>query len=514
MNQRAILYLILGFVGVPILIQIGAWSATDPVYAGIAGIVVIGAVVLTQLGAKCWLLIPFFAAFAGSMSVLPGNFAPRDLAVGLVALILPPLWVLQRFPIRVQIGSLEIVLLGLLLLLGQAFLRNPAGLRIFGTEVVGGRPYFEVVVSAVAWVILSILVVDLKSIRTMVFAKFGGSMISAIYETAVGLFPALSIYAATVYRSETTSVALKEYFSNPDPRQGMGRLFFIGKFSLPIMNLVLAFKSPLQLGIPRNFGYLLLAAFAGVAILLSGFRGGVAANGMLVIAAAFVHRKPIQLFVMLLIGGPLLAVVLVLQGSVMELPLAAQRALSFLPADWDRRAVRDAEGSSEWRFEMWEDALTSDRYIRNKWLGDGFGFTAQEMSYQQELMIRGIRPEDMQDYFLTIGTYHSGPIETIKRIGYFGLGALLISMVVFFRECLALIKRARGTPYFPYALFVTLPILIHPFTFIIIYGSFQGSLTTLLIGGGMMRLLKNSLEQWKQKLATEGAVASGKLADS
>jgi O-antigen ligase len=205
-----------------------------------------------------------------------------------------------------------------------------------------------------------------------------------------------------------------------------------------------------------------------------------------------------QFLFTLMIGGPLIGVVLVLQGTLFELPLPAQRALSFLPADWDRRAVQAAEGSSEWRFLMWHEALTSDRYIRNKWIGDGFGFTAQELAYQQQLMVRGVQSADQQDYYLAVGSYHSGPIETIKRVGYFGLAVLLIVMGVFFKVSVNLVNRTRGTPYFPYAMFVSLPIVILPVMFVFIFGAFQPALTQLLLAGGMLRLIGNSFEGWEK----------------
>ena len=397
MNQRAIIHIIFAVLGIPVLITIGIWSATDPLYAGVAAIIVIGIVVLSQLGKKVWLLIPLFAVFSGAVNMLPGHFAPRDLAVGVAAAILPPIWVMKRFPIRFRLGSIEVALLALFAFVGQAYFRNPVGLSIFGSGVIGGRPYFELVVSVVAFLILSVQIVDFKSIRLMIFANFAGSVALPIYNTVLGLFPSLAIYGASIYQSGTTSRAISEHLLGSDPNQGGGRRAYLARFSRPIMNLILAFKSPLQLIVPKNFGYLLLAAFAGVCVLLGGFRSGVAGYGMLVIVAAILHRKPIQLVVMGLIGGPVIAVLLVLQGAVIELPSPAQRALSFLPADWNDDAVENAQDSSEWRFEMWEVALSSDRYIRNKWFGDGFGFTARELSYQMELMATGMAPADMQD---------------------------------------------------------------------------------------------------------------------
>lgn len=512
MNQRSISQIIFAVAGIPILMMIGVWSATDPFLAGTAAGLMIGIVVVTQLGTKVWLLIPFFSAFGGSLNILPGHFAPRDLVAGLVAVILPALWVVRRFPIRIRIGNLEIALLVLLAFVGQAFVRNPVGLAIFGSSVIGGRPYFQICVSIVAFMALSVLVVDFRSIRMMVFAKFAGGILSAMYATTLGLFPILAYYSAGVYQGGGASGAISDYLSGGEEDiHSTGRRKYLKMFGRPLTILVLSFKSPLQLLNPRNFGFLLLIAVAGICVLVSGFRSEFAYLGLLVIAACFLHRKKMQLLFIGVIGGPILAVLLLLQGSVLELPLSAQRTLSFLPADWDQRAIDRAKGSSEWRFEMWEEALTSDRYIRNKWLGDGFGFTAHEMAYQQELMTQGTTPGDTQEYFLMTGTYHSGPVETIKRIGYLGLACLLVVLGVFFHESIALINKARGTPYPPYAIFVGLPMIINPVIFVFIYGSFQGILTGLLLGGGGLRLIRNSLEAWIQNRNQESAtvIASG-----
>jgi len=497
MNQRAILHVIAAVIGIPVLITIGVWSATDPVYAGVSALIVLGTWVMTQLGQRCWLLIPFFTVFGGAMNVVPGHFSPRDIVIGLVAMILPAIWVVRRFPIRIRLGSIEIALLGLIALLGQAYLRNPTGLSVFGSANIGGRTYFAVGVSIVAFLILSTMVVDLKRVKFMVIASIAGSLTAVFYDVLLGVVPALAVYGAAVYNSSGSSSAIREYLGlGPDPSQGTGRMIYLKNYFRPITLFILANRSPMELLNPKNFLFLILLGSAGVSILLSGFRSGVAEFGLLIIAATLLHRKPIQLVFMGLVGAPLLAVILLLQGSVVEIPLAAQRALSFLPADWNQRAVREAQGSSDWRFMMWEEALTSDEYIRNKWIGDGFGFTAREMAYQQELIIKGLSETDQQEYFLTVGDYHSGPIEVIKRIGYLGLLFLLIVMGIFFKAGVRVVNRARGTPYYPYAMFLALPLVIHPFYFIFVFGTLKGTLGLFLLGGGALRLLENSFDVW------------------
>ncbi|MBV8533839.1 MAG: hypothetical protein JO207_08555 [Verrucomicrobia bacterium] len=66
------------------------------------------------------------------------------------------------------------------------------------------------------------------------------------------------------------------------------------------------------------------------------------------------------------------------------LPITAQRALSFLPGDWNADAREDAEGSSQRRFYMWDVVFHTDTYVHNKLLGDGFGFTNYELQIMEQ----------------------------------------------------------------------------------------------------------------------------------
>ena len=75
---------------------------------------------------------------------------------------------------------------------------------------------------------------------------------------------------------------------------------------------------------------------------------------------------------------PLLAAI----NLLAPLPPNVQRALTFLPGTWEQRYKDDAEGSTEWRVEVWKVALFTERWIKNKWLGDGLGFSAAELATQ------------------------------------------------------------------------------------------------------------------------------------
>jgi hypothetical protein len=66
------------------------------------------------------------------------------------------------------------------------------------------------------------------------------------------------------------------------------------------------------------------------------------------------------------------------------------------------------------------------------------------------------------------GTYHSGPISSIKRVGYLGLVILMVYMIALARYAWRLIGATAGTPYQLIALFFGIPMIILPAFFVFV----------------------------------------------
>jgi hypothetical protein len=86
-------------------------------------------------------------------------------------------------------------------------------------------------------------------------------------------------------------------------------------------------------------------------------------------------------------------------------------------------------------------------------------------------MMRGTTRYGDQDFFARTGTWHSGVITSIHRLGYVGLAIItmvyLYGIGMMFRVCMAL----KGTPmYFP-AIFFLLPYAGEPSLFFISAGT-------------------------------------------
>jgi hypothetical protein len=280
-----------------------------------------------------------------------------------------------------------------------------------------------------------------------------------------------------------------------DPERA-SRIGFLGSAARDICLWVSAFISPLKaITKPLWLGLILLSlAFAA----MSGFRNAIAFIGLtycmgLLYRGGFIH------FAASAVLGCVAVVLLAVANLAFPLPPNAQRALSFLPGTWDQHIVRDAENSIDWRYEVWLEVLTTDRWIANKWIGDGLGFTRQELQAQMALMdttrqIRTISGFDQQrDFILANADYHSGPVQTIRIIGYVGLAVLLLAMFRLAVHAHHLMRRYRNTHWYPLVLFVGIPCIVYPLFFTFIFGTFQIGAATFMTSAAMVRILQRNL---------------------
>jgi hypothetical protein len=233
-----------------------------------------------------------------------------------------------------------------------------------------------------------------------------------------------------------------------------------------------------------------------VAILLSGFRSNLIGWLFAIALASFIRGGVRQVVPLFAAGFAGVVMIVVLQTAGLSVPLAAQRALSFIPISWDSRASVDAKGSVEWRVDMWRLALTSDRYIKNKVLGDGFGFDPSELRAQATLAaFRMDTSYGLQDYYMLTGDYHSGPVSAIRFVGYIGLVLFTALQIVNARYAWKIINLAKNTVYFPVTLFFGVSAIYHPVCFWFIFGSFGSDFIQAIFILGMLNMIDRSLKK-------------------
>lgn len=488
MDSSKIKVIVIGILAAFMALYLGVAAATAQVeaLAWIGGGLFLSICLL--LGKNVWILIPATLSLQGNISLLPGAPAPWHLMT-LAALGLT----LLRFAVRRKHFHLKwtwmetsILLVGLTIL--QALMRNPTGLSLLGGDTAGGKPYFLFGVAFAAYVLIATSGADFKTWRWAVILYITFGISDGLIKAGASLFPPLAAVVLPIY----SNVGFNEAMGNSgDIDISEGRIGGLGQIGSMLGLIACTMWRPtaaLDLTKPWRG---LTAGIAVISILLSGFRGSTASLFVKFVIGSALRKKPLDIAVICLIGVLGIST-LAVTGYARVLPFGIQRALSFLPIELDHRARTQAESSSNERFEMWELALTSDRYIRNKVLGDGFSLSRIEM---QALLDAGMGATNYASKMtwteaaLEMGNYHGFHVETIRFTGVIGLAAATLALFVFSSTAWRCINAYRSSSQWGFVLFVCMPFLIHPYWYWLVFGSYKADFPGLVALAGMIKLL-------------------------
>lgn len=492
-NSRAITVFIIVAIGLIVALNAGNWIA-DENYTPIAVLfaALLGILAFFGFGKVGYLLIPICFGLTGQISMLPLPFSVSQLVIMLSSGVFISSLIFKK---KIRKPSHEIIdLLAWLniIYLFVVFLRNPVGVRALGSELVGGKPYFDFMLGVMSYVILSRGVISPKQAKVVFRWSIGLTVAVSLICTAIFFVPAIGKVLGKFYSAFSTW-SLEDI---SDISVGATRLTPLQDGGLSLVLLSLCYSDPMKMLDPGYHRYL-LSYFTGIImVLLSGFRSALFEIFFLTAVASFFRSKIVGLskfaFAILCIAT------LFMLGSFtdLKLPITAQRALCFLPGNWDADAVTAAEESSEWRFRMWELMMKTDYYIRSKLWGDGYGFTQKEFEIMMSLKEGGAGFGGVDAHLephLIQGTVHSGPISSIKRVGYVGLGLLIIFMVGLSIYAYQSLKAAQGTPYEIIGYYYCLPIIITPFLFIFVFGDYS-DISKLMFYLGMLKMINESIK--------------------
>ena len=267
---------------------------------------------------------------------------------------------------------------------------------------------------------------------------------------------------------------------------------------------------PLTLVNPLYIFRFLVFLVAVTIIFYSGFRNVLFSLLAWMLLSSYYQRGWQEVFRMCAILVPGLLFLGFLQGTVIDLPMPAQRALTFLPGNWSEAARADASASTKWRVDMWKDAIFTDKYIEDKIFGDGFGVSYAQMNrilaMQSTLLTNA---EQGQESTAILGNFHSGPVSTIRFTGYIGLFLFLALMIQAMRVGHRILLRARNTPFQTLALFTCIPIVFRPVFFTFVFGGLVDDFPTTVIAIGMLKMLSNSLDAFESAGGEKEAAPSG-----
>jgi hypothetical protein len=156
---------------------------------------------------------------------------------------------------------------------------------------------------------------------------------------------------------------------------------------------------------------------------------------------AMMRFKALLLLPLLAAAG--LAIALT-QGSVFNYPLQIQRALSFLPGDWDAKAASEAKGSSEWRGKI-TTLFFQEFFQKAPYFGKGYHYSAELAKQETDVYLAiAQRQQDARDEFAEARRFiemrqpHEGPVHILLVTG--SVGGLF-----FFAYCFGLLFYSFGS---------------------------------------------------------------------
>lgn len=497
--------IVAAFLGLVLAAVFGVAIIRSQTQALAVVVVAMGIWIYLVLGRNVWLLIPLCWPLTGQIPILPIPFTVAELAIFAAFGMTLMLYVFKRVAVKPSYSWLEWLMLINVAWIVVMYLRNPVGFRAFETETVGGRPYFNVIVACLAFWVLIHVTMSPRQARWFPILMTAGALVMGAIGVFTRFVPSATPFIARFY----TGVNIESFIAGGSaPVAQVDRIIELKNVGGALSLLVLCFYRPLTLLNPFRIGRFLLFTGAIVAILLSGFRSQVLGTCAGFAMASYFWGGSRDLVRAAIMGAVGIVLLLVVQTAGFDLPLPAQRALSFLPGDWDRAAAGDAEGSVEWRVEMWETVLKSN-LIDNKVLGDGFGFSARDLEIITGAMaggqgyVGGSRFEEQ----LVTGAYHSGPLSAIRFGGYVGLVlfyALLLGTMV---KAFQMISLCRGTPYFFIALYLALPMIYAIFSYTIIYGAYDAALPGAIFNVAMLHCVRVSAFAWRKRDSPEAAAS-------
>jgi hypothetical protein len=304
-----------------------------------------------------------------------------------------------------------LVALGIVVIV-TGWARGGVGLRSLGSESIGGKKYLFVLASIFAYFVLVSHSVPRKRVLAYmgIFYLSGlTSMLSHLVFIAGSKFYWLF---SIIDSSSAVQQAAVDWDVQGNALMRSGAPAAVASAIIGLMLARYGLREVLNLGKPWRLLLLLVCLGGG---LLGGFRSFVVSTGLMV-AILFLleglHRtKYLALAAVLgLLGFGVLATV------SDRLPFEVQRSISFLPVNVDARVRQDAQGSLNWRIEMWQ-ALWGD-FPKYALAGKGYAIdpTALQMAGFNEYLGYGLSSE----WAILSGEYHNGPLSVLIPFGLWG----------------------------------------------------------------------------------------------
>jgi hypothetical protein len=465
---------------------------------------IFGALVLFFLTFFCFNDSLCLWPFIGLSIVGTLNFLPLPLnASNVFSILLIVYFVTSQVAMkqkRIKQGKLiflvPILVVGLIVL----YHMRSAGLRVLGEgSHEGSRPAFLILLTVVTYFCgINMAPPSVAFLQRIPIICVILSGISNLPYLATTFFPSLTPYLYYI----TDSVNVMAYFeakpfANSALESGIGRLGSLGPFG-GTLQLYLIANYPLATWIqPRRWWVPLLSLLCVAMVVASGFRNVLFGFLLLTFVGIWCHytwRTLLIPAIAIVILGVLVVASLnnFALVPVRQLPLIAQRTLSFLPGDWDPEALESAQSSNDFR-ENIHDIYIKEYMMKSPWLGNGFSIDKDEYSRLSDAFYRqNNAPPDFDPaytegkYFIVGKNFHTGWISVYDAVGAIGSAAFITLGLAEIWVTGRLTFRGsenQKSPIFPLHVWLTVGIVSSMISFFTVFGDFAATFCGLCVYG-------------------------------
>ncbi len=421
------------------------WLTSETLSGNSLPLTILGAVAVLLLfvyglGDRCWLIIPFCLPVEGNLNFLPLNFSMQELAVITVFCYLL-FRMIFGLDVAWRLGPalLWVPLSGVLAVILYHWISSgDIGIKLLGGTGWGGRKYFKVMVAFLCIPLLaSFPGFRWKDLQFVPFIYFLGCFVDIIPDLISTFVPATAPYIWRIYSGVNLAEFGATLQGNFAMEQGITRIGNLSKLGIALSLVTLCYFPPRTWLQPSRLWTMPLLLLASLLCALSGFRNAVFRLIFSVLAGLFatIRWKALLIFPVLFAG---MVGVALTQGKVFNYPMAMQRALTFLPGDWDAKAKREAGGSSEWRGKM-KTLFYAEYFPKHPLLGVGYHFDPELAKRDTDVYLAiAARQAAAGDEFADVRSFieqrmpHEGPVHILLVSG-------LVGSVFFVAYCAALL---------------------------------------------------------------------------
>lgn len=242
------------------------------------------------------------------------------------------------------------------------FALNPIGLMSFGAETGGARFYVKLGLAFMSFFIMSCREYTEQDVKRLLVL-----IIASSFATAVWLFIKVTFLEIAPDLNPGGAPDEDNFYTW---HQGLTAP------AATIVYVIFSRWSPREVfGLQRPW-LMVSYAFSVLLVLLSGKRMGIPAIILPPIISAILHKQYKYVIIAMFIVITSLGVLLVGHGQLFHLPLTTQRALSFLPGDWDPELDAMRGGTDEWRAEL--RRIAWEMTMKSPLIGKGFAMDVNE----------------------------------------------------------------------------------------------------------------------------------------